>query len=90
MTSTFFMMRQSCSIKKHSSHSRRAWGHLNAGVETAPALPALTQLVTLSSHSHPGENSVVIVSCDRTVTLPMARTLLQAKLTPVNEIADYT
>lgn len=90
MTSTFFTMCQSCSTKKHSSHSRRAWEHLNAQFETVPALPAITPLITLGSHPHPGEKSVETASCDRTVTLPMAQMLLQAKSTPVNEIADYT
>jgi len=37
---------------------------------------------------HPGENSVETVSCDRTVSLPIAQTWLQAKLTPVNEFVS--
>lgn len=61
MTSLLFMMCQSHSIKKHSSHSRGAWEHLNAGFETSPGLPALTQLVTLGSHL--GENCFLWQDC---------------------------
>lgn len=76
MTSTFFMMCQSpAAFKKHSSYSRRAWEHLNAGFETAPALPALTQLVTLGSHPHPGENAVEFRSAN--LSRCLCRTLKQ-------------
>lgn len=84
MTSRFFMMCQSPAALKSTAaileeHSKE---HLNAEFETAPALPALTQLVTLGSHPQPGESSVETVSCDRTVTLPMAQMLLTGKINP--------
>lgn len=70
------MMYQSpAAFKKHSSYSRRAWEHLNAEFETAPALPALTQLVTLGSHPHPGENAVEFRSAN--LSRCLCRTLKQ-------------